>query len=735
MLCIFLENTPPRDDLLITIKHNEDTYTFSRDLTLKHSQKISDLLNNQEEENTINLDYEHIYDDFQLIADLFNYKRIFINRLNIDFLEYSANYLQIPVLIKKTEKYRNHYNDFLKDPIFKELRSLRKQVFSIGQLQCNSDDESDSDYEDDTTNDNTTNSNTNHNENSNSNENNNEIITEKDDKKETNADIENDNKTNTDNNQEINEITKVVVSDETNEETKEYTHQIKYRPGYSSSVTHIIYSACIADPLNAEKYLQIVKNDPEIYNDFQKNINSNLFLPTFNTILLKYLLMKISHFDPFYFNSRSNYLLDTNLSSYFNEIDSFYHIFHSHKKSLEIIISIIKDDDIGSLQQMNIAHTDAFTNKEKFSLLFQVSMIASSIKCFKYFLLNCETLFHHFKFDKNLIRPSIIGGNIEIFRTLLDRYSGSPIDFLNDAILYQKNDILKWIIVNHVQFLSLYNSCCSKVLYGEKFIKQKWYECRNCYPKHTEGCCKFCAKHCHVNNDGEVRLHNPKFNYISTSCYCDDECMLSQNMEPVGNKEFVEIDDLILLAVFCLNTGALKILIDEGGYILRCRDRVTKEPYIMNDQKLNELIVKMRGYKVMNVEEIGPSNENQLNSTLFGRLEFMRNALARVRNYPDFQDNQEDNVNDIGINNDNDNYEDDLFINTLLDDAVNDVDRQENDQTNRYMHQLNNFYGDSDDDDLNCLLDTISESDPNENENDPNENENNPNENDPNENE
>lgn len=264
MLCIFLENTPPRDDLLITIKHNEDTYTFSRDLTLKHSQKISDLLNNQEEENTINLDYEHIYDDFQLIADLFNYKRIFINRLNIDFLEYSANYLQIPVLIKKTEKYRNHYNDFLKDPIFKELRSLRKQVFSIGQLQCNSDDESDSDYEDDTTNDNTTNSNTNHNENSNSNENNNEIITEKDDKKETNADIENDNKTNTDNNQEINEITKVVVSDETNEETKEYTHQIKYRPGYSSSVTHIIYSACIADPLNAEKYLQIVKNDPEI---------------------------------------------------------------------------------------------------------------------------------------------------------------------------------------------------------------------------------------------------------------------------------------------------------------------------------------------------------------------------------------------------------------------------------------------------------------------------------------
>ena len=155
MFCVFLQNIPPEQYSTISVTHNETVYTLSKELSLQNSELISDQAKN-ETNNPINLDYDHEYDDFQLISDLFNYKRVFITKLNIDFLEYSANYLKIPILIKKTIKFRNHYQDFLNNPIFEEIKSLHKQIFSICQQKNaydEKDDFSDSDEENEDTQD------------------------------------------------------------------------------------------------------------------------------------------------------------------------------------------------------------------------------------------------------------------------------------------------------------------------------------------------------------------------------------------------------------------------------------------------------------------------------------------------------------------------------------------------------------------------------------------------------
>ena len=95
--------------------------------------------------------------------------------------------------------------------------------------------------------------------------------------------------------------------------------------------------------------------------------------------------------------------------------------------------------------------------------------------------------------------------------------------------------------------------------------------------------------------------------------YCDDDCEFSKNIELIGNKKFVEIDDLILLSVYCLNTYALKTLINEGTYIVRCRDRVTKYGYVLNNQKIIELIKCLKGYKEKSINEINDDIFNDMN--------------------------------------------------------------------------------------------------------------------------
>lgn len=58
-----------------------------------------------------------------------------------------------------------------------------------------------------------------------------------------------------------------------------------------------------------------------------------------------------------------------------------------------------------------------------------------------------------------------------------------------------------------------------------------------------------------------------------------------------------------------MNTSALKILIDQSTYILRCRDRITRDQYQVYDEKLIELISGMRGNKPKFVDEI---NQNEI---------------------------------------------------------------------------------------------------------------------------
>lgn len=63
-----------------------------------------------------------------------------------------------------------------------------------------------------------------------------------------------------------------------------------------------------------------------------------------------------------------------------------------------------------------------FINDENALKDINIFTILSSIKCFKYFLLNCRSLFPHFNFDENIVRSAIIGRNIEIFLLSFEKY-------------------------------------------------------------------------------------------------------------------------------------------------------------------------------------------------------------------------------------------------------------------------------------------------------------------------
>lgn len=683
MFCVFLQNTPPKEDLLVTVSHNKDIYTFSRNLATRHSSILADLIV-KNEDHVIFLDYYHKHDDFQLICNLFNYKRIFINHLNIGFLEFAAKYLQIPVLINKVTKYRNHYNEFIKNPTFQKIDSMRGQIFSNFKLQVFSDESSDGDYEEEEEE-----ANLNENENndqiilktanndddnetkyndkneiisinsekSSTIENENENQKEKSDKKKSEKLKENQNDINSENeksneesntietenqneikpkienekskeesntikiknqdfikstNEKTNEESYIIKSEEEKEnqnEPKESDISIKYDNEYLSTVSHIVFSAILSDPFNASKYVSTIIKDDSLFHTFIETLTSSPLNSSFIAYLKTFFLMQLEEkknekelFEEqikLYENSKNFYndfILDTNLEVYLNDICFFFREQTEFITKYQFLNDLIKEDQIDEFQIKYVLHPKISNNKDNFVNFFKTSMIYSSIKCFKYFVLNIGTHFSNFKVDYKMMHSAIIGGNIEIIRFLFDKYSGSPVDFIKDLILFNKCDILRWMIQNKCQFLSIYNSCCSKVLYGEKCIKQKWYRCKKCHIHHNYGCCKFCAKHCHLNKNAE-KLHKPKFKRLSTSCFCDDDCELSKNIEIEGNKEFVEIDDLILLSFYCLNTDALKILVNEGGNILRCRDGVTQNTYLLNDSKMKEIIKKMKGFK------------------------------------------------------------------------------------------------------------------------------------------
>lgn len=581
MFCVFLQTIPPDEYQTIDINHNDMTFTFSKDLSLKNSEFILDLIQKQPERQIIiNFDFE--YDEFQLISDLFNYKRIFITKYNIDFLEFAANYLKIPILIKKTTKFRNHYQDFMNNQILQDISKLQKHIFSICDSN-NANSDSDDDYSDESTGSEDFQDDKNPNSN-------NQINLIKTDDVEVYQEKSKESEQKAEDNSKANE----------NQVSKE---KIQYNIEYSSTVAHIIYSACLSNPFLIRKCLTIVEKDQILLEKFQKIIQNDKLNRHFCNLLKKLLTQK-------YFpkNSPSKIGLDTDLKRYLHPISLFYTRLFDNEEKMSIFIETMKNDDVDLLQQLFISHIEETNDMRIFKLIFNLSAILSAVKCFKYLLLNGTPLFQRFTFDDELVRSSIIGGNMEIFRLSLEKYSGSATDFIKDSILFHRTKIMKWLIQNDIQFLSIYNSSCSIVLYGPKFIRQKWYICKKCHPAVSTGVCKFCAKHCHKNEEGEEN-HDLQYKYISDGCYCDDNCPLSKNIEIIGNKKFVEIDDLILLSFYCLNIKALKILVNEGAYILRCRDRPTKESYTLGDEKLNEIICKMRGYKPKGIDEVeNPKN-------------------------------------------------------------------------------------------------------------------------------
>lgn len=61
---------------------------------------------------------------------------------------------------------------------------------------------------------------------------------------------------------------------------------IHYEPEYSSTVSHLIFSACLFDPINIDKYIQIIVHDQTLIRDFTQTVNSNKLSLQFTTMIL-----------------------------------------------------------------------------------------------------------------------------------------------------------------------------------------------------------------------------------------------------------------------------------------------------------------------------------------------------------------------------------------------------------------------------------------------------------------
>ncbi|OHS95841.1 hypothetical protein TRFO_37994 [Tritrichomonas foetus] len=98
-------------------------------LCKKYSFKFDIYLKSGESELDASYDCEN--DEFVLINNLFNYKRVFLTSNNIDFLEYSADFLGIPKLTKKVKKFREQYHLTVENPILTDLQNIQQKLFNI----------------------------------------------------------------------------------------------------------------------------------------------------------------------------------------------------------------------------------------------------------------------------------------------------------------------------------------------------------------------------------------------------------------------------------------------------------------------------------------------------------------------------------------------------------------------------------------------------------------------------
>lgn len=525
MFCTILEYRAVPNDTPFRVVHNNTEYQFSKHLSLKYSQYLSEQFN-QNRGKPICIDLECTDDDFHYIVDLFNFKRVFISCFNADFLEVAASFLKVQELIDNVTRFRLAHHELIENPTFAELASLSNKVFSLDQ---------------------------------------------------------------TDVQEELIEDSPICLL------RKDDSYILKYDEKYRTSISHFIYFACISRPMKMNFYFQLLGNGKLLHDEFVKLMNSNIF-----TADVSYQLHQVlNEPSPLLVYKRvSCFEQDNNLSEYFRTINDMMILYLKNStKFQEPIFTIISNDDVEAFTLACVRNKSLFDEYSlpgfrEFNILLHLTLISGALKCFKYLYLGKK-----FKVTDSIMQAAIMGGNLEIFHIL--HQTKSPFDWkveylIKDAIVFHRNNILEWLITQYVHFLPIYSTCCSFLIYKGQYIEQKWYACANCH-NGTEGCCKFCAEHCHIST--EEHHHEITYKGIVNNCFCDDACEIS-NIEFDENKQFVEIDNLVLLSIISGNIEALEILIDNGADILDCRDGIASYAMALNDEPLFTLFRNMTGFDI-----------------------------------------------------------------------------------------------------------------------------------------
>lgn len=375
MFCILLQTDAGKDSATVEIVHNDNTFSCSKDLCIKNSKIFEDMI---KKGTPINIDYERDDDDFQLIVDLFNYKRVFITHTNIDFLEFAGNEFQIPKLIKKAKKYRNQYEDIIENCNFKELITLHNQMFSIL----------------------------------------NAIPNKKTDDNET------PNK-----NEEGND----------NEDFHFDISEIKYNPEYSSTISHLIFGLCLAKPLYIPQYMKTVESNPTLRKHFEDFLDDDVLANMFCNILRACLKIpeKQDTTDMEVVKYNDNIIptseYDTGLINYLEKIANYIADMNSDFSRFKSYVQAIKIDDVDTLQQLLNSNQKIYNDQRSYKTLMNLSSAYSAVKCVKFFILNFQSQFgRSLIIESNDVTASIIGGNLEIFHLLLEKYKGSRDIFIKD---------------------------------------------------------------------------------------------------------------------------------------------------------------------------------------------------------------------------------------------------------------------------------------------------------------
>ncbi|OHT14173.1 hypothetical protein TRFO_03247 [Tritrichomonas foetus] len=284
----------------------------------------------------------------------------------------------------------------------------------------------------------------------------------------------------------------------------------------------------------------------------------------------------------------------------------------------------IRFDEVERLQEISGQSSDFdFNQKVPFSSYESMPMLSNcvlieyaaffcSIKCFKFLLINQATI------RSQLLKFAIAGGSIEIIR-LCEQNGCNFLKAVQYCIRFHKSDIFEWVISNKLKIIG-FDTVCTFSFTGVSYASQQWYECFDCFTA-PEGCCEFCARHCHK--------HHPILDKGFAKAYCDcghSHCKGLIEVKDVDKYDYIE--NLILKSIQYCNFKIFMRLIELGANIQTIHPNLFLMAEAHNNVRIAKIALLFEFYRFSPKTKI----DHPLRVKFWPSKEFLELTQTAIRN-------------------------------------------------------------------------------------------------------